>query len=92
MLKYRLQGTSNAIKMGIRIILRSDRVEILSISDLIPEKGSNKYKKVYMDVEKVPAMTERIRHENNEMCKRFFESKTAQSKGKRDPAQDNGVR
>ena len=82
MLKYRLQGTNNAIKMGIRIILRSDKVEILSISELYPEKGSTKYHRVYMDVEKVLKMDERIRHENNEMCKRFFETKSAQFKGK----------
>lgn len=67
-----------SIKMGIRIILRSDKVEIINISDLLPEKGSTKYHRVYVDVEKVPRMDERIRHENNEMCKRFFETKSAQ--------------
>ncbi len=65
MLKYRLQGTNNSIKMGIRIILRSDKVEIINISDLLPEKGSTKYHRVYVDVEKVPRMlgidTEEIR-------------------------------
>lgn len=58
MLKYRLQGTRNAIKMGMRIILRSEKVEIVSISDLYPEKGSNKYHRVYVDVVKVPSSKE----------------------------------
>ena len=90
MLKYRLQGTRNAIKMGMRIILRSEKVEIVSISDLYPEKGSNKYHRVYVDVVKVPKMDERIRHENSEMCKRFFESQTGQSKGERASSKNHG--
>jgi len=90
MLKYRLQGTRNAIKMGMRIILRSEKVEIVSISDLYPEKGSNKYHRVYVEVIKIPKMNERIRHENSEMCKRFFESQTGQFKRKRTPGQNNG--
>lgn len=83
MLKYRIQGSSNAIKMGIRIIMRSDKVEIISISDLFEENDPGHHKRVYIDVEKVPHMNERIRYENNEMCRRFFESKTAQSKNGR---------
>ena len=90
MLKYRLQGTRNAIKMGIRLILRSEKVEIVSISDLYQERGSKKYHRVYVEVVKVPKMNERIRHENSEMCKRFFESQTRQFKRESAASQADG--
>ena len=82
MLKYRLQGTRQAINAGIKVILRSNMVEIVRISNLFQEKDSAKNYRVYLDVERISKMDERIRHENNEMCKRFFETKSAQFKGK----------
>ena len=84
MLKYRIQGSSNAIKRGIRIIQRSDRVEILSISKFIEERDYAHNKRVYVEVRTVPKIDERIKHENSEMCRKFFESKTAQFKERRD--------
>ena len=80
MLKYRLQGTRQTINAGIKVILRSNMVEIVRISNLFQEKDSAKNYRVYLDVERISKMDERIRHENNEMCKRFFETKSAQFK------------
>ena len=43
MLQIRLQGTSNAIKMGIRMVVRSGKVEVIRISSLEHEENSDKH-------------------------------------------------
>lgn len=53
MLKIRLQGTTNDIKWFKKILERDKRIEVLSISEAFPNKGTNKYFRVYADVQKI---------------------------------------
>ena len=52
MLKIRLQGTTNDIKWFRKILERDKRIELLSISETFPNKGTKKYFRVYAEVKK----------------------------------------
>ena len=52
MLKIRLMGTKNDIKWFRRILERNKKVKVLQISELYTNKGTNKYYRVYAEVEK----------------------------------------
>lgn len=52
MLKLRLQGTTNDIKWFKKILDRDKRINVLQISELFPNKGTNKYYRVYAEVKK----------------------------------------
>lgn len=52
MLKIRLQGTTNDIKWFRKILERDKRIELLSISEPFPNKGTKKYFRVYAEVKK----------------------------------------
>lgn len=61
MLKIRLQGTTNELKWFRKILEKNSNFEILSISEPYANKGTNKYFRVYVDVE-------RIRHQEEKLC------------------------
>ncbi len=52
MLKIRLQGTKCDIKWFLKILTRIEKIKILSISDFYKNKGTDKYCRMYMDIEK----------------------------------------
>ncbi len=52
MLKIRLQGTTKDLKWFKKIIERDRRITVLSVSEPFANKGTNKYFRVYADIEK----------------------------------------
>ena len=54
MLKIRLQGTTYDIKWFIRLLSRDDRFWLAEPSDILDNKGSVKYKRLYAEVYRDP--------------------------------------
>ena len=52
MLKIRLQGTTNDLKWFKKILERDNRIQLVQISEPFINKGTNKYFRVYAEVEK----------------------------------------
>jgi len=52
MLKIRLQGTVRDIQWFIRLLERNREVKVLQVSEVYHNKGTNKYFRVYAEVEK----------------------------------------
>ena len=52
MLKIRLQGTTKDLKWFKKILERDRRITVLSVSEAFANKGTNKYFRVYADIEK----------------------------------------
>lgn len=52
MLKIRHQGTTKDLKWFKKILERDKRITMLSVSEPFANKGTNKYFRVYADVEK----------------------------------------
>ena len=52
MLKVRLMGTKNDIVWFQKILQRYPKVEVLEISELYSNKGTNKYYRAYAEVQK----------------------------------------
>ena len=52
MLKIRLMGTKNDIKWFEKILKRQPKVAVTEISDLYPNKGTERYYRVYVEVQK----------------------------------------
>lgn len=52
MLKIRLMGTKNDITWFKKIMRRHPKVEVLEMSDLYPNKGTDKYYRSYVEVKK----------------------------------------
>jgi hypothetical protein len=52
MLKIRLQGTKNDIKWFRKILERNPKVEVLEFSDYFENKGTNRFYRVYVEVNK----------------------------------------
>ena len=52
MLKVRLMGTKNDIVWFQKILQRYPKVEVLEISELYSNKGTNKYYRAYAEVHK----------------------------------------
>ncbi|MBD5445157.1 MAG: hypothetical protein HDR29_06350 [Lachnospiraceae bacterium] len=52
MLKIRLQGTTKDLKWFKKIIERDRRITVLSVSEPFANKGTNKYFRVYANIEK----------------------------------------
>lgn len=50
MLKIRLMGTKNDIKWFEKILRRNPKVEVTEFSELYPNKGTNKFYRVYVEV------------------------------------------
>lgn len=52
MLKVRLMGTKNDIKWFQKVLQRSHKVEVKEFSELYPNKGTKKFYRVYVEVER----------------------------------------
>ena len=52
MLKVRLMGTKNDITWFKKIMQRHLKIEVLELSDLYPNKGTDKYYRSYAEVKK----------------------------------------
>lgn len=52
MLKIRLMGTENDIIWFRRIMRNHVQVEVLEVSELYTNKGTNKYYRTYMEIRK----------------------------------------
>lgn len=52
MLKIRLMGTKNDIKWFQKILQRNSKVEVMELSELYTNKGTNKYYRAYAEVKK----------------------------------------
>lgn len=52
MLKIRLMGTKNDIKWFEKILYRNPKVKVTEFSEMYPNKGTNKYYRVYVEVVK----------------------------------------
>ena len=52
MLKVRLMGTKNDIAWFQKILQRHPKIEVLEISELYSNKGTNKYSRAYAEVQK----------------------------------------
>lgn len=52
MLKIRLMGTKNDITWFKKIMQRHPNVEVREMSDLYPNKGTDKYYRSYVEVKK----------------------------------------
>jgi len=53
MLKIRLQGTTRDIKWFRKILERDKRISVLEFSEPFANKGTNKYFRVYAEIEKI---------------------------------------
>ena len=51
MLKVRIQGKIGDIKKFVRQLNADNRLELVSVSDIYDNKGSQRYKHLYMDVD-----------------------------------------
>lgn len=52
MLKIRLQGTIKDIRWFKRLLEKHSEIKLLQTSDIYSNKGTNKYFRVYAEVEK----------------------------------------
>lgn len=52
MLKVRLMGTKNDIKWFKKILQRIPKLEVTEFSELFPNKGTNRFYRAYVEVEK----------------------------------------
>ena len=52
MLKVRLMGTARDIKWFKKILIRDNRINLLSISDMLPYPNSERYHRMYAEVQK----------------------------------------
>ena len=52
MLKIRLMGTKNDIKWFRKILERNPKVEVTEFSEMLSNKGTKKFYRVYVEVEK----------------------------------------
>ena len=52
MLKVRLMGTKNDIKWFEKILRRHPKIKVLEFSDFYTNKGTNRFYRVYVEVQK----------------------------------------
>lgn len=52
MLKIRLMGTKNEIKWFQKILVQHPKIDLEEFSDCYPNKGTNRYYRVYAEVYK----------------------------------------
>lgn len=52
MLKIRLMGTKNDIRWFGKILQRNSKIEVTEFSDLYSNKGTQKYYRAYVEVQK----------------------------------------
>ena len=66
MLKVRLMGTKNDIVWFQKILQRHPKVEVLEISELYSNKGTNKYYRAYAEVQKSNVKSSREKQNSRE--------------------------
>ena len=59
MLKLRLQGTTNDIKWFRKILERDKRIKVIDFSEFYQNKGTKRYFRVYVNIEKETKQEER---------------------------------
>ena len=69
MLKIRLMGTKNDITWFQKIIKRHPKIEVLEMSDLYPNKGTDKYYRAYIEVKRATSRKNSRIWRNFIMCK-----------------------
>ena len=52
MLKIRLQGTQKDLRWFLKVLEQSEKLTVLSQSEIYNNKGTTKYYRVYADIEK----------------------------------------
>lgn len=52
MLKIRLQGTPKDLRWFLKILEQNEELVVLSCSEIYANKGTQKYYRVYADIEK----------------------------------------
>lgn len=52
MLKIRLMGTKNDITWFSRQLRRNPKVEVIEVSDMYPNKGTDKFYRTYVEIKK----------------------------------------
>ena len=52
MLKIRLMGTKNDIKWFVKLLQRQPKVTVTEVSELYQNKGTNRYYRAYVEVQK----------------------------------------
>lgn len=55
MIKLRIMGTPNELRWFEKLMHRHKKVKVLQVSERYSNKGTNKYFRVYMEVEKTEA-------------------------------------
>lgn len=53
MLKVRLQGTKEFIEWFCRLLKSNPQIEVIQMSDIYSNKGTNKYYRMYAEIKKV---------------------------------------
>ena len=53
MLKLRLQGTKEDIGWFCRFLQNHPKIEVIEMSDIYANKGTNKYYRMYAEIQKV---------------------------------------
>ena len=53
MLKIRLMGTKNDIKWFERLLRRQHKVAVTEVSEMYPNKGTDRFYRAYVEVQKV---------------------------------------
>lgn len=66
MLKLRLQGTPNEIRWFIRLLQREPRVNLENISTYFSNKGTERYKRLYTQVNRVDAKSKSVRKKSED--------------------------
>lgn len=52
MLKIRLQGTKKDIQWFIRVLTRHQYIKVINVSELLINKGTKSYYRIYVEVKK----------------------------------------
>lgn len=52
MLKIRLMGTKNDIKWFGRLLGKHPKIEVMEMSDIYPNKGTNRFYREYVEIQK----------------------------------------
>ncbi len=53
MIKLRAMGTKNELKWVRKVLERDKRIKVISVSEMYENKGTNRYYRMYADVERV---------------------------------------
>jgi hypothetical protein len=60
MLKIRLQGTREDINWFCKFLKRNTQIEVIQMSEIYANKGTNKYYRMYAEIQKVEFKEDKI--------------------------------